>query len=107
MTLTQERQPASRIMIAGLRLAFRNTGGVGSLLLLLVVWEAATRAFGVPHWLLPAPSRIAVAAWEWRGALANDTLVTLWETVSGFALALLISIPLAVLLVGSACFIHC
>jgi NitT/TauT family transport system permease protein len=104
ITVTQEHGPAGGMTTATVRLAFRNAGAFGSVFFLLVIWEAATRAFGVPHWLLPAPSRIAVAAWEWRDSLVSNTLVTLSETVAGFALALAVSVPLAMLLVGSSFF---
>ena len=67
-------------------------------LVLLVAWEAGTRWFRVPGWILPAPSAIATIAWEWAPELAWNTLVTLRETVVGFALALVLSVPLAVII---------
>jgi NitT/TauT family transport system permease protein len=70
-------------------------------LVLLACWEAGTRAFAVPAWLLPAPSAIAAMAVEWKTELALNSIVTLRETVLGFALALALSLPLAVLIAFS------
>src|SRR5262245_593168 len=69
--------------------------------ILLLVWEAAVRLFEVPNWLLPEPSRVAITAWEWRGKVLQDFLVTLLETLEGFGLAILVGVPLAVALVVS------
>lgn len=71
-------------------------------LALLLAWEMGTRALAVPVWLLPAPSAIAVMGYEWRGELAANALVTLRETLGGFLLALVLSLPLAVLISFSA-----
>ena len=30
-----------------------------------ILWEAAVRLFNIPQFLLPAPSAIFAAAWEW------------------------------------------
>ena len=67
-------------------------------LVLLGVWELGTRLFSIPAWLLPAPSAVMIAAIDWAPDLAINTLVTLRETVVGFALAFLLSLPLAVLI---------
>jgi NitT/TauT family transport system permease protein len=70
-------------------------------LVLLVAWELGTRHFRVPGWILPAPSAIAATAWEWAPELASNTLVTLRETLVGFLLALVLSVPLAVVIAFS------
>ncbi|MBB3899239.1 ABC transporter permease [Roseococcus suduntuyensis] len=70
-------------------------------LTLVLAWEGAVRALAVPAWLLPAPSAIGAMGWEWRAELLANTLVTLRETVLGFALALGLSVPLAVLVAFS------
>lgn len=67
-------------------------------LLLLLAWEAGTRAFRVPGWMLPAPTAIAASAWEWAPELAWNSLVTMRETLVGFVLALALSVPLAVVI---------
>jgi NitT/TauT family transport system permease protein len=67
-------------------------------LALLVLWEAFVRGFNLPAWILPAPSAIAITAWEWAPELLYNSFVTLRETVVGFLLALALSLPLAVVI---------
>lgn len=68
---------------------------------LLLIWEALTIYFAIPGWLLPAPSAIAVALVDWWSELWKHTLVTLYETLVGFALSIALAVPLAVLVVYS------
>lgn len=70
--------------------------------LLLVVWEVGVRAFAVPTWILPAPTEIWEAAVLWAPELFFNSIVTLRETVVGFALALVLSVPLAMIIAFSA-----
>ena len=67
----------------------------------LVVWEIATHAFRVPRFVMPPPSAILVAGWEWRSHFLGHVWVTLYETLGGFALSILVGVPLAVLIVYS------
>ena len=76
-------------------------GSTATLIGLVVLWEVLVRHFQIPGWLLPSPSAIAQAMLEWRSDLVTHTLVTLYETLVGFALAIAISIPLAVAIVYS------
>ncbi|MEM5329263.1 ABC transporter permease [Paraburkholderia sp. JHI2823] len=64
---------------------------------LILFWELAARGWHLPEWMLPAPSKIAVTAYDWRGDLAMNTWVTFYETLLGFALAIAVALPLAVL----------
>ena len=77
-------------------------GATVTFIALVALWELLVRGFNVPGWLLPAPSAIALAMAEWRDDLLRHSLVTLYETLLGFALAIVISIPLAVAVVHSA-----
>jgi NitT/TauT family transport system permease protein len=72
-----------------------------TLFALVGVWEVLARWSGIPSWLLPAPSAIGESMVEWRSELAWHSLVTLYEVLAGFALAIVISIPLAVAVVYS------
>lgn len=72
-----------------------------TLLALVGVWEVLARWSGIPSWLLPAPSAIGESMVEWRSELAWHSMVTLYEVLAGFALAIVISIPLAVAVVYS------
>jgi NitT/TauT family transport system permease protein len=76
-------------------------GATATLIALVVLWELLVRQFQVPAWLLPSPSLIGQAMVEWRSELAGHSIVTLYETLVGFALAIAISIPLAVAVVYS------
>ena len=54
---------------------------------LFVIWELACRIFNVPLTILPAPSLIFEALWEFRDPIASNSWVTLWTTLLGFAFA--------------------
>jgi NitT/TauT family transport system permease protein len=56
-------------------------------ILLFVVWELACRVFSIPLTILPAPSVIFGALWEFRVPIMDNSWVTLWTTLVGFALA--------------------
>jgi ABC-type nitrate/sulfonate/bicarbonate transport system permease component len=63
--------------------------------LLLLGWEASVRALGVPGYVLPAPSQIAVAGYEVRSALAGHLATTLLEALAGLAVAAVAGVALA------------
>jgi NitT/TauT family transport system permease protein len=69
---------------------------------LIIIWEAASRLFEIPSFLLPAPSAIVAAAFDlpltvWLGHI----WATLRVALMGYALAVVVSIPLAVALTNS------
>ena len=72
-----------------------------TLLATAIVWELAARYFQIPGWLLPTPSAIGEAMVDWRVELLRHTLVTLYETLTGFGLALAFGVPLAALVTYS------
>jgi NitT/TauT family transport system permease protein len=72
-----------------------------TLLGVLVVWEVATHAFRIPRFVMPPPSAILVAGWEWRTHFLAHIWVTLYETLGGFALSIVVGVPLAILIVYS------
>jgi NitT/TauT family transport system permease protein len=76
-------------------------GATVTLITLVILWEFLVRQFQVPAWLLPSPSLIGQSMLEWRSELVGHSIVTLYETLVGFALAIAISIPLAVAVVYS------
>jgi NitT/TauT family transport system permease protein len=69
--------------------------------LLLALWEWAVRAFAIPVYLLPAPSRIWIDSVDNAWVLAGHTMVTLKTVLLGFLVSVVISLPLAVLLTSS------
>ncbi len=68
---------------------------------LLVLWEAAVVVFRVPRVILPAPSVVLGQIVSNPGFLLSQASTTLLEVLLGFALSLVIGIPLAVLIVSS------
>jgi len=71
-------------------------------IVLIGVWEAACRFLAIPPYLLPAPSAIAAAGLkipvtQWIGNIA----ATLRVALMGYAVSIIVSIPLAVALVSS------
>src|SRR6266446_9788776 len=67
----------------------------------VVVWELASRVLRIPRFIMPAPSEIAAEAWEWRYRFIGHSWVTLYETLGGFALSIVVGVPLATLIVYS------
>jgi ABC-type nitrate/sulfonate/bicarbonate transport system permease component len=63
---------------------------------ILVAWEAYVRLSGVEPVVLPAPSRVAGALWNFRGDAARHALPTIIETVVGFLLAVVLAVAAAV-----------
>lgn len=64
----------------------------------LVAWEVGVRAFGVPAYLLPPPSRVAAVLWDQRTSLAASTARTALATGAGFLLAAVIGVGFGSLL---------
>jgi NitT/TauT family transport system permease protein len=79
----------------------RPTAGVFAFGLFFVAWEAAVRLLAVPDYLLPPPSLVASElAGRWPRVL-DAARVTGSEILAGYALAILVSVPLALLIAGS------
>ncbi|MXZ00444.1 ABC transporter permease [Candidatus Poribacteria bacterium] len=68
------------------------------LLAVLGIWETSVHVFDIPRYILPPPSKIVLTLFEEHEQLLKHTLVTLEEMLLGFALAVSIGIPLAVLM---------
>lgn len=69
--------------------------------LLIVLWDVATRVFDWEPWLVPPPGDVAEAMWDYRDLLPEHTWVTVWESLAGFLLAIAIGIPLGGLIAYS------
>jgi NitT/TauT family transport system permease protein len=50
-------------------------------------WEVVCRVFSISSFILPAPSAILSAIWEYRTQLTYHGAHTLWMTLAGFLLA--------------------
>ncbi len=66
------------------------------LVALMLIWELAARAVDLPAYVLPAPSAIALALAENFSLLISHAGVTLNAVLGGLALAITISVLLAV-----------
>ena len=73
---------------------------VGILALLLGVWELVTALGWVDPFIMSSPSRIAatIASLYADGSLFYHIGVTLWETLAGFAIAVVLGFAIALLL---------
>jgi NitT/TauT family transport system permease protein len=71
-------------------------------IVLLGLWEAGARLLQIPSFLLPTPSAVAAAAVAVPpGVWAGHIWATLRVVLMGYALAVVVSIPLAVALASS------
>jgi ABC-type nitrate/sulfonate/bicarbonate transport system permease component len=65
---------------------------------ILVAWEAYVRLAGVEPVVLPSPTRVLSALWEFRADAVRHAIPTLVETVLGFSLAVVGAIAAAVVM---------
>jgi NitT/TauT family transport system permease protein len=68
---------------------------------IFVLWELAIRVFRIPPYLIPAPlavARMLVAEWP---RLWQNGLYTAYATLGGFALSIIIGIPIAMVIAYS------
>lgn len=73
---------------------------------LLFVWEAATRFWQIPAWLLPSPVDIAVSTYQWAGLFPKHIYATTYVTVVGFLLAAAVGYVIAICLTASSFFMR-
>jgi NitT/TauT family transport system permease protein len=90
-----ERRRAAHAARARLSAVLAPTGVV---IAMLVLWEAGTRVFDVPAFLLPAPTAVVAAMAKHASLLTVATWVTTVEIVLGFALSIVVGIPLALMI---------
>jgi NitT/TauT family transport system permease protein len=65
---------------------------------LIVLWGALVAIFRVPDYLVPAPQAVIPKLYQARQALWQNTVITLREIVIGFAITVVLSIPLGLLI---------
>ena len=71
------------------------------LLAIIGIWWLATIIFGIESFLVPSPADVVASFLELPGYLLEQSLVTLWEAVSGFVLSIVVGVPVALLIVAS------
>ncbi len=74
------------------------------MLLILAAWEGLVRLFGVPTYVLPAPSEIVEQIYLERAMIFGHLQVTLFEIVAGYALACVMGFALSIAIVYSKAF---
>ena len=65
---------------------------------LFVLWEIVCRAFGIPEYFLPPPTVVAAAVAEFWTPIYTNSIVTLWTTLAGFAIAVAFGLVLGIAL---------
>src|SRR3954462_8307693 len=65
-------------------------------LALFVLWEIVCKALDVPLTILPAPSDVFGALWQYRKPIIDNSWVTLWTTLAGFLIATLFGLLLGI-----------
>jgi NitT/TauT family transport system permease protein len=65
-------------------------------LVLLVLWEAAVRVFGISQIVMPSASKSLYAIYEFRVGLWSSALTTLYATVIGFGIAVVFGVLMGV-----------
>jgi len=83
------------------RFVHRAIYPVVGLLAILVLWQGYTQLFGISRIVLPSPADILWASFARHDVLLRETWPTLVESVLGFALAVVIGVPLAVAVANS------
>ena len=74
---------------------------IGVFVALLIAWEGAVQIFGIPVYLLPAPSVIWTDTIAMASTIGKHTLATLGTIIMGFLISFAISLPLAVFMTSS------
>jgi NitT/TauT family transport system permease protein len=74
--------------------ALRRVAPVLCLIAALAFWELMSRVYGLPSWLLPAPSDIVEKSYAFRNEFPRHLISTFTATVIGFAIATVAGIGL-------------
>ena len=90
--------PSERISLVSGRMSSYLYPGIAALVL-FAAWEAAARLGGISPFLLPAPSEVLITTVTQFPLLAHMSVVTAAEFLLGFALGVLIGLPLGALIV--------
>ncbi|WP_084517670.1 ABC transporter permease [Microtetraspora niveoalba] len=71
------------------------------MVVVIALWWLATVVFSIEKFLVPSPKDVVDAFTEHAGFLLAQSWVTLLETVEGFALSIVVGVPIAVLIASS------
>ena len=105
---TMPRPAAAPARPQGFRLSARTVERIMPWLVvigLFAFWEGAVRLFDFPEFILPAPSVIFEAMWQWRGPILDNAAQTAFTTVVGFGIAIVFGLVTGIL-IGSSSLIY-
>ena len=68
---------------------------------LILIWQVVVFVSGAPHYILPGPLSVAVAAYAHSGSLINHAFTTLIEIVGGLLLGTLLGASSALSMIAS------
>ncbi len=63
---------------------------------IFVFWELVCRFFKIPLTILPSASEVFGALWQYRAPILDNSFVTLWTTLAGFAIATVFGLLLGI-----------
>jgi len=72
---------------------------------LFLLWQAFVDGFRIESFVLPSPSEIFAAGWQWRGIILQNAWFTFVETAVGFFFAIVFGL-LAGIAIGSSSLIY-
>jgi putative hydroxymethylpyrimidine transport system permease protein len=75
---------------------------LGTLIVLLAIWQAVTTLTGLPAYILPSPAETVTTGWAQRGFIADNALITLSEMALGFLAGTLLGIACALAMAAAA-----
>lgn len=70
----------------------------------LLVWQAVVTVAEIRSYILPPPTAVLQALVTYQARILRDTLITTQEILAGYAVAVVLSIPLAILIAYSPLF---
>jgi NitT/TauT family transport system permease protein len=72
---------------------------------IVLVWQLICYGFRVSEFIFPSPAAIAQSLWEFAGPITEHALQTLWETMAGFGIGVVVALMLG-FIVGSSRFMY-
>jgi NitT/TauT family transport system permease protein len=72
---------------------------------LFLLWQALVDGFRIQSFVLPSPSAIFAAGWQWRGIILQNAWLTFVETAIGFFFAIVFGL-VAGIAIGSSSLIY-
>ncbi|MSQ70835.1 MAG: ABC transporter permease [Betaproteobacteria bacterium] len=72
---------------------------------IVLMWQLICRVFDISEFIFPSPWAIAQSLWEYAGPISNHALQTLWTTMAGFAIGVVVGVFFG-FLIGSSRFMY-